>query len=105
MLLQLPIEIVEHDTRFDNTGFVTEIERDDLVQVLRDIDDKAVVDSLSALRGATAAWSDNPTFVTRDCHGAKRIVFGFRYDHAERRDLVKRGIGGVAAARKRIEQY
>ena len=63
MLFELPVEVVEHDARLDHAGSVFDVERDDAVQVLREIDDDAVIDGLAALRGAAAARRDDPALV------------------------------------------
>src|SRR6202035_2662717 len=50
MLLELTVEVVEHDPRLDHASAVLDIERDDAVQMLGEIDDDAVIDGLAALR-------------------------------------------------------
>ena len=104
VFLQLPVEIVEHNAGLDHAGALLDIERDDSVQILRDIDHDAAVDSLAALRGAAAARRHDASVIARNRHGAQRVVHGAGNDHAERLDLVERRVGGVAAAIQRMEQ-
>jgi len=47
VLLQLAVEVVEHDAGFDDAGFVFDVERDQLVQMLGEINDDAVIDGLA----------------------------------------------------------
>ena len=82
-----------------------DIERDDAVQMLREIDDDAVIDGLAALRGAAAARRDDPSVVARNRERPQRLVHGARHHHARGHDLVERGIGGVTAAAEGIEQH
>jgi len=66
----LPIEIVEHDAGLDDAGAVFDIDRDELVQMLRQVDDDAFVYRLPTLRGAAAARRNYASIVTADRHGA-----------------------------------
>ena len=104
MLLELAVEVVEHDAGLDHAGPVFDVEREDAVQVLGEIDDDAVVDGLAALRGAAAARRDDPSVVAGDRQRAQRLVHGTGDHDAERHDLVERGVGGVAAAVEGVEQ-
>jgi hypothetical protein len=104
MLLELAVEIIEHDTRLDHAAVVCDIERDDAVQMLREIDDDPVIHGLAALRGATAAWRDHLPGVTADRQRPQGLIHVPGNHHSRRHDLIKRGIGRIAAAVKRIEQ-
>ena len=105
MLLELAVEVVEHDPRFDHAGAVLEVERDDAVQVLGEIDDDAVIDGLAALRGAAAARRDDPPGVAGNGQRPQRLVHGFRHHHARGHDLVERRVGRIAAAVEGIEEH
>ena len=105
MRLELAVEIVEHDARLDHAGAVLDIQRDDAVQVFREIDDDAVIDGLAALRGAAAARRHDPALVAADRQRPQRLVHGFGDDHACGHDLVERGVGRIAAATEAIEQH
>ena len=98
VLPELPVEVVEHDAGFDHTSAVGNVERDNPVQVFGEIDDDAFIDRLSALRGAAAARGDDPPVVAGDRERPQRLVHRSRHHHAERHDLVERGVGRVTAA-------
>lgn len=66
MRLELPVEIVEHDARLDHAGAVLDVERQDAVQIFREIDYDAVIDGLAALRSATATRRHDSPVVPRD---------------------------------------
>src|SRR5437660_5362643 len=104
MLLELPVEIIEHDARLDYAAVVRNVERDDAVEMLRQIDDDAVIHGLTALRGAAAAWRDHLPGIAADRQRPQSFIHGPGNHHSRRHDLIKRGIGRIAAAVKRIEQ-
>ncbi len=104
VLLELAVEVVEHDAGLDHAGAALDVERQDAVQVLREIDHEAVIDGLAALRGAAAARGDLQPVVAGDRQRPQRLVHGPGHDHAGRHDLVERGVGGVAAAAEAVEQ-
>ena len=105
MLLELAVEVVEHDARLDHASAVLDVERDDAVQVFGEIDDDAVIDGLAALRGAAAARGDDPPGVAGDRQRPQRLVDGLRHHHARGHDLVERGVGRIAAAVEGIEEH
>ena len=84
VLLELAVEVVEHDAGLDHAGAAFDVERQDPVQVLREIDHEAVIDGLAALRGAAAARGDLQSFVARDRQRPQRLVHGAGHHHAER---------------------
>ena len=84
---------------------VLDVEREDAVQVFREIDDDAVIDGLAALRGAAAARGDDPPRIARDRERPQRLVHGAGHHHARRHDLVERGVGRIAAAAEGVEQH
>ena len=104
MLFELPVEVVEHNARFDHASPVFDVERDDAIQVFGKIDDDAVIDGLAALRSAAAARRDDHALGAADGQRPQRFVGAARHHHAGRHDLVERGVGGVAAAVEPIEQ-
>src|SRR5439155_13240958 len=101
---KLAVEIVEHDTGLDHAGPVLDVERQNAIQVFREIDDEAVIDGLAALRGAAAAGGDLPSFVAGDRQRPQRLVDGLGYDHAGRHDLVERGVGRITTTAEGVEQ-
>ena len=104
MLLELAVEVVEHDPRFDHAGAAFDVEGDNPIQVFGKIDDDAVIDGLAALRGAAAARRDDPPLVAGNRQCAQRLVHGSGDHDARRHDLVERRVGGVSAAVERIEE-
>ena len=104
VLFELAVEIVEHDAGFDHAGAVFDIEREDAVQMLRKVDDDALVDGLAALRGAAAARGDDSALIPDNGERPQRLVHGPGNDHAGGQDLVERGVGRIAAAVEGIEE-
>ena len=84
MLLELAVEVVEHDAGLDHAGAVFDVEREEAVQVLGEIDDDALIDGLAALRGAAAARGDDPALVPGDRKRPQRLVHGPGNHHAQR---------------------
>ena len=76
----------------------------DAIQVFGKVDNDGVVDRLTALRRAGAAGHDRHVGVPRNRDGRGDIVPAFRDDNADGHHLVDRCIGGVATARKAVEQ-
>ena len=81
MFSELPVEVVQDDSRLDHTASIFDVERDDAVQVFREIDDDAVIDGLAALRRAAAARRDDPAVVPGDAERPQRFVDGARHHH------------------------
>jgi hypothetical protein len=104
MPAKLPVEVIEHDARLHQAGPLLDIERQDAVQVLRNVDDDAVVDHLTALRGAAPARRHHEAVVARDRQCAQRLVRRARHDHAGWHDLIERRVGGITPAARAIEQ-
>ena len=104
MLLELPVEVVEHDARLDHARAVLDVERDDAVEVFGEVDDDAVIDGLAALRGAAAARRDDPPVVAGDRQRPQRLVHGPGNHDPGGHDLIERGVGGIAAAVERVEE-
>ena len=104
MFSELPVEVIQHDSRLDHAASIFDVERDDAVQVLGEIDDDAVIDGLAALRRAAAARRDDPAVVPGDAERSQGFVDGARHHHARRHDLVERRVGGIAAAVEPVEE-
>ena len=101
---KLAVEVVEHDAGFDHAGPVGDIEREEVVQMLRKIDDDPLIDGLAALRSAAAAGGDDSALVPDDGECPQRLVHGPGHHHAGGQDLVKGGVGRIAAAVEGIEE-
>mgnify|MGYP007097001953 CR=1 FL=1 len=89
MFFQLSVQVVEHDTGFDDDGLLFNIERQDFVEVLRDVDYKAAVNSLPTLRGATAARRHDAANLAGNHQRSECVVHGARHHNAARDDLVE----------------
>ena len=81
------------------------IDVQDAAQVLRAVDHQRAVHRLAALAGAAAARQHGNAFLARDRQRGGDVADLLRHDHADRLDLVDRGIGGVAAAVGAAEQH
>ena len=99
------IELVEHDAWFDGHGRGGRVDRQHAVEVFTGIDDDRGTHGLAALRGAGAALQHRHAGVLGDLDGAHDVGGIFGHDHADRLDLIDRGIGAVAAAAPAIEQH
>ena len=102
---QRAIEIVEHDARLDLAAASFDIEIENAGEMLRAVDHQRGVDGLPGLRRAAAARQHGDALLARQRNRALRFVDRARRHHAERHDLVVRGIGGVAAAREAVEMH
>ncbi len=105
MLLELTVQVVEHDSGFDHAAAVLDIQRKDAIKVFREIDDDAVIDGLAALRGTAAARGNDAAVISRDGQRPQRLFHGAWNHDPCGHDLVERRIGGVAAAVERIEEH
>ena len=105
VLLELAVEIVEHDAGLDHAGTVLDIEREDPVQVFGEVDDDPFIDGLAALRGAAAARGDDSARILGDGERQQRLVHGPGDHHAKGHDLVERGVGRIAAAIEGVEEH
>ena len=69
------------------------------------VDDERLAHGLTALGTAGAARQYRHVRIRGDRKRRQGLVFIARHHDAERIDLVDRGIGGIAAAGKRVEQH
>ncbi len=80
-----------------------DVELQNAVEILRAVDHQRGVDRLPALRRAAAARRHADALVARDRYRPIGVLDRARRHHAERHDLVVRGVGRVAAAREAVE--
>ena len=103
--LEPAVELVEHDAGLDHAALAGDVELDQVVEIARAVDHQRGVDGLAGLRGAGAARQYADALLARE----RERVLGFfhraRRHHAERHDLVVRGVGGVAPAREGVELH
>ena len=105
MLLQLRVQLVEHDARLHGARPRFRIERKHVAQIFREIDHQRFADRLSALRRRAAAGQERQTFVAGDLDNGGQVRVRLRHDNAERHDLIDRRIGGITPPRKGVEKH
>ena len=103
--LQLRVEVVEDEARLDRRDAALGVDGDDVAQVLGGVDDQRRAGRLAALARAGAARQHRHGELARDLEGDRDVAVALRHEHADRHDLVDRGVGRVAAARGRVEQH
>lgn len=102
--LQERVQLVEDDTRLDDDGFRVLIEGDDAVEMAGGVQDHGLADGLAALGGAGPPRQHRNSLVGGDRDGEDGVVLVGRDHHADRVDLIDRGIGRITPARCRIER-
>ena len=102
--LEIGVQVIQHQARFDQGLAARRIELENLVQMLGQVDDQGLADRLAALRGAAAARQDRHAFAARDGDDRFHVLGILGHDDAQGFDLIDRGIRRIAPARKRIEQ-
>ena len=103
--LELAVEIVEHDARLDRAARALDVEIEDAGEILRAVDDQRFADRLPGLRRSAAPRQHADAFGAGDAYRPFGFFYRARGDHADRHDLVVRGVGGIAAARKAVEMH
>ncbi len=99
------VERVEDDARLDGHGARVAVEGDDAVEVFAVVDDECGADRLPALGAAGAARQERDLELAADVEGRAHVGVGTRDQHADRLDLVDRGVRRVTAARRTVEQH
>ena len=106
------IEPVEHHAWLNGCGGIVGIapgsvgiERHQLIEMLRMVDDQRGPHGLATLRRATTAGEDRHLQVARDIQRNRQIGLGLGYGHAQRLNLINRGVSGIAATRGGIKQH
>ena len=102
--LEIGVQVIEHQTRFDQGLAPRGIEVENLVQMFRQIDDQGFADRLAALRGAAAARQNRHAGVAGDGDDRFHVLGVLGHDDAQGFDLIDRGVRRIAPARERIEQ-
>ncbi len=104
MALQRPVQLVEHEPRLDPAATVLDVEIQNAVQVPGIVEHQSGVHRLAALRRPAAAGGDGDPGRARRAEGRGNVGLRARHCHAQRHDLVERGVRRVAAARERVEE-
>ena len=102
---ELAVEFIEHDAGLDRAARALDVEIEDAGQVFRAVDHQRVADGLPGLRGAAAARQHADAFAAGNADRPFGFLDGARGDHADRHDLVMRGVGGIAAAGEAVELH
>ena len=103
--LELPVEIVEHDAGLDRAARALDVEIEDAGEIFGAIDHQRFADRLPGLRGAAAARQHGDAFGAGNADRPFGFFYRARGDHADRHDLVMRGVGRVAAAGEAVELH
>ena len=77
---------------------------DEPVQVFAVVDDQRAAHGLAGLRGAAAARQQRHALLAGDLGGDAHVLGCPRHHHADRLDLVDRGIGRIASTAEGVEQ-
>ncbi len=101
---QLPVQLIEYQAGLDYSGPFFGIPINKLVEIFAGVYDQRLVHSLAVLRGAASAGQHWDAGFSGDLQGHTHVVLGFGHHHAERHDLVDRGVGGIASAAEKIEE-
>ena len=105
MRLELAVEIVEHDAGLDRAARALDVEIEDTGEVFGAVDHQRVADGLPGLRGSAAARQHADALATRDAYRPFGFFYRARGNHADRHDLVMRGVGRVTAAGEAVELH
>ncbi|KNX42614.1 hypothetical protein ROTO_09160 [Roseovarius tolerans] len=97
------VEIIQNDPRLDHRALSFDVQLEDAVEMFRAIDDQPGIHRLTALRGAATAHCERDFGGTGGLNSGCDILGCAWHDHACGHDLVDRGIGRIAPARKGIE--
>ncbi len=91
--LEMGVELVQDDTRFDTHGHRIAIDDPDPVEVLREIDNDCGADRLTGETRGGSSRQDRDAFLRRDRHGRDDVAFRPGHDDAEGFDLIEAGVG------------
>ena len=105
MRLELAIEIVEHDAGLDRATRALDVEIEDAGEVFGTIHHQRFADRLPGLRSSAAARQHADAFGTGNADRPLGFLDRARGDHADRHDLVMRGVGRVTAAGETVELH
>ncbi len=101
--LELGVQFVEDDTRFDDGPALGDVEVEDAIAVLRGVNLQPLSDGLPGLRRPSASHRQRAAVAGTQLDDTDDVVTGARDDDAERTELVDGGVGRVECARHRIE--
>ena len=103
--LELTIEIVKHDPGLDRAALALDVEIQNAGQVFRAVHHQRLADGLPRLRGAAAARQHAHAVGAGNADRALGLFDGLGRDHAQRHDLIMRGVGRIAPAGEAVEPY
>src|ERR1051325_2962483 len=103
MLTQMPVQLVEHHTRFDPGPALGHVDFDDAVEIFRRVELNAGADRLPRLRRAAAPRGNRRPMLPGDLDRADDILARARDHDPDRLDLIDAGIRRVQRAGDGIE--
>ena len=92
---QLPVELVQDDSRLDPDPHFLGVDFDNLVQILAEVDDDGMVHGLPGQAGASGAGQDWNVVLLGYFHHCQHVVHGPGDHHPHRLHLVDAGVGAV----------
>ena len=98
VLIGVLTKMVEHYARLYPGIFLLGIQLDDLVQVLREINNHGHVAALPGQTGSPAASQDGSLMLAGHSHGLNHVVNGSRNNHANGNLPVIGAVGGIESA-------
>ena len=103
--LELTVEIVEHDAGLDLAARALDIEIEDAGEIFGAVHHQRFADRLPGLRRSAPARQHAHAFRTGNPYRPFGFFYRARGDHADRHDLVMRGVGGITAAGEAVELH
>src|SRR5262249_13960468 len=102
---QLPVELVEDDSRLNDRRPAHRIDFQDLVHVPAGVHHQSLTEGLAILRAAAAARNDREALFSGDADRRLDILGTLWQGDSNRLDLIDRRIRRVAPASKGVEQH
>jgi hypothetical protein len=100
-LLQLRVQVVQHDARLD--GHRVGADREDAAEVDGEVEDERGAERLTGQPGAGPARDDRDGVLVAVADQRRDALGVLRHRDGQRRDLEGAGVGGVQSARQRVE--
>ena len=92
-------------TGLDRAALALDVEIEDAGQVFGTVHHQRFADRLAGLRGAAAARQHADPFRAGNAYRPFGFFYRARGNHADRRDLIMGGVGGVTAAAEAVEMH
>src|SRR5207237_6388571 len=105
LLARRPAEVVEYAARLYTRDAAVWVDLEDVVEVLREVDQDCRVAALAGEARAAAAQDDRRPVLAADTMQLHDLVHVARDDDADRRHAVVRGVGRVEGAAAGVEAH